>query len=567
MLVGMALLAPAIAQADRALARDVLTLDQRIGALERSVSQQPRLAVYVGARMPEHRLRRVSLKLDQQPMLNYEFALPEWEALAEGGLHAALSQSLAPGEHRLQVEIVARDLDPVPGSARVIERLDQRFTVTSGLTTIELNLVAERFGRKRIEWNDWQVPRLATDGPVRAPELRAAEFSLASGRPVTAAQTLLRTQLEGGGIAGGSELLAAALALASADAHHPAPDAALEPYNAAVAGLDSGVAQSIAALAAIGTGKPEDDTGLALRDRANLVLGYHHLRQGGSEAALEALARVRSPGPHGNAALLAFGWAFLVSPEIRPEAGALVAQPAILAGLSSPMARNGSERTARLHQALVPWTELVGRDPLDPAAQEGALALAWALDELGTGKQAHIYYQRAATQLELARLELDHAQKQIQSGITAQILATGMRDARNGWRGWLADLPAQGETAYLQYLLSDPRFLATLDPYRATQALQVLVEDSAQRLQVLAAVGTDTRLLSAELDALRPRLAQRAATTRQGLETAALAWIAAHRQRTERYLVQARFALARHFDRIPEIDLSERQPVAARSAS
>ena len=567
LLVIAALLAAPVAHADGALARDVLTLDQRIGALERSVSQQPRLAVYVGARTPEHRLRRVSLKLDQQPMLHYEFSLPEWEALADGGLHAALGQSLAPGEHRLQVEIVARDLDPVPGAARVIERLDQRFTVTAGLTTIELNLVAERFGRKRIEWHDWQIPRLAAEERVRAPALRGAEFSLASGRPVAAAQTLLRSQLDELGIAGGSELLAAAFAQASADAHHSAPGSALETYNAAVAGLEAGAAPSVTALAALGTGKPEDEAGLALRDRANLVLGYHHLRQGDSKSALEVLARVRSPGPHGNAALLAFGWAFLVSPEIKPEVGALMAQPAFLAGLSSSMARNGPDRTARLHQALVPWTELVGRDPLDPAAQEGALALAWALDELGTGKQAHLYYQRAATQLELARLELDHAQKQVQSGTAAQIFATGMRDARNGWRGWLADLPAQAETAYLQYLLSDPSFLATLDPYRATQALQALVDDSSQRLAALAALGTDTRLLSAELDALRPRLAQRVAITRQGMESAALHWIGAQRHRTERYLVQARFALARHFDRIPEIDLSERKPVAARSAS
>ena len=39
--------------------------------------------------------------------------------------------------------------------------------------------------------------------------------------------------------------------------------------------------------------------------------------------------------------------------------------------------------------------ELIGRDPTDPAVQEGLVAIAWALSTLGAQVQAQDYYNRA----------------------------------------------------------------------------------------------------------------------------------------------------------------------------
>lgn len=541
------------------LAREVLALDQQILAAELVQANPPqsRLSVFVGARAEDYRLRRASLKLDQEPTLNYEYSQPEWQALAAGGLHPAMALSLAPGEHRLQIEIVAREVSATAVAPRLVLRLDQQIKVSGPETAIELTLTQASFGRERIEVRDWTHP--GEPGDLRtAPEQRAAEFWLGSGQPVLAAQTLLRAQVRNpaAGLQG-ADLLGRSLARIGADLTHRY-DPAVDRYNAAVAGLAPGNVQAEAALAALGKEDVEDEAALSLRDRANLVLGYHYLRQGNSEAALETLARVRSPGPHGNAAMLAFGWAFLVTPESRPEAQAGgIAQPAFIAALASSAARHAPGRTERLQSALVPWTELVGRDPLDPAAQEGALALAWALDQLGTGQQAHIYYQRAATQLELARVELDAAMEQVRSGRAAQLIAEGMADTRTGWRSWLSDLPYREETGYLKYLLEDPRFVEGLDPYRVAHRLRAEVESCATRLEALPAAGTDA--LGSSLDALRSRVARHEADARQALETVALDGLRRQKQRTERYLVEARLAMARHYDRAPEIDLTERK--------
>lgn len=549
-----------------ALARTVLALDQRIYALEApqnpaqaTAQQSVQLRVFVGARSEDYRLRRVSLKLDQEPFVHYDYSQPEWEALAAGGLHPALSLQLAPGEHRLQIELAAREIGATSVAPRLVLRLDQPLSLVAADTPIELTLSQASFGRERVELRDWT--RAGEAGDVRtAPDLRAAAFWLDSGQPLLAARTLLRAQVRDPASAMQSgDLLATSLERIGAAKQPRTQHPAIDRYNAAVGGLGSGNLQAEQTLAALGKEEANDETALGLRDRANLVLGYHYLRQGNGEAALETLARVRSPGPHGNAALLAFGWAFLVSADARPEARTIgITQPAFIAALSSSAARNAPDRRKRLERALVPWTELVGRDPLDPAAQEGALALAWALDELGTGKQAHVYYQRAATQLELARVQLDAAVEQMRSGRAATLIAEGLAETRNGWGSWLAMLPYREDTEYLKYLLEDARFVEVLEPYRSSQRLRLELDACASRLQALPPERLGT--LPDELAALRARVDQQDAQARQALEAVALERLRAQKQRTERYLVEARLAMARHYDRVPEIDLTERKP-------
>ncbi|MGQ0621216.1 MAG: hypothetical protein ACT4QA_15055 [Panacagrimonas sp.] len=547
------------------LARDVLALDQQVHAVELTQAdpQSSRLSVFVSARAPDYRLRRIGLKLDQQPMLNYEYSQPEWQALAAGSVHPAMSLALAPGEHRLQIELVARELDAKAGSTRVVQRLDHRFSSSGRETPIELSLVQASFGRERIEVRDWNQPATADD--LRTPpSLRAAEFWLASGQPFQAAQLLLRAQLGNAGsdfVAQTANVQALSLnRIAGGSTQDLSNDPAIARHNAAVAALGVGNPQAELNLASLGDEELEDEAGLALRDRANLVLGYHHLRQGKGQAALEALGKVRSPGPHGNAALLAFGWAFLVSPTDPPEAATQgLAQPAFIAALASGTLPS-EERRDRLQRALVPWTELIGRDPLDPAAQEGALALAWALDELGTGKQAHTYYQRAATQLELARAQLDAAMEHVGSGRAAQAIGEGLGDAQNGWRVWLADLPYKDETEYLKYLLTDARFVEALEPYRIAHRLAMEMESCTRRIEALSMM-QDGRavVLAAGLPALRQRVANHETGARRAMESVAQDWLRAQKAQAERYLVEARFAMARHFDRAPEIDLTDRK--------
>lgn len=533
------------AAADTLLPMQLLALDSRISLLELQEAPAAELGIFVGSRHEALRLRRIALRVDDRDPVVYEYGEAEWEAIAAGGLHPALLMPLEPGPHRLRLELFARTLDAGPTDPRAVERLDQAIVLGPGQTLVEVTMAQQGFGRRALD------VRTATADAGATLWQRAARFWLDADRPYASARLLSRLQARGIAAQGSGELLAESLArLSGRAAGAPSAAAALASFNAAVDAAPG--TEDLAALEAIGAQKARTAADWMLRDRANLLLGYAGLRTGHGKAALQAFARVRSPGPLGNAALLGFGWAFLV-PEAPVEAGtlapspALDGRPAFIAAIAARVVNErtpGKSRRKALERALVPWTELIGRDPLDLDAQEGALALAWALDQLGTGAQAHSYYERAARQLEIARSQLVQAMEHVAGGLAAHAVAAGQNDEHSGWRVWLADLPYAAETGYLKYLLADDGFVASLDAYRRARLLRDELARCEKRIEAVPA--------SAQLrDAVQAALA-RAQTSehaaRRAFERGALDLLGARKRQTERYLVEARFALARHYD-------------------
>ena len=59
----------------------------------------------------------------------------------------------------------------------------------------------------------------------------------------------------------------------------------------------------------LGRIEPYNEELSALRDKANLALGYAYLQAGDAKAARKPLQRVRLNGPFSNKALLGVGWA------------------------------------------------------------------------------------------------------------------------------------------------------------------------------------------------------------------------------------------------------------------
>src|SRR5258706_15302508 len=102
---------------------------------------------------------------------------------------------------------------------------------------------------------------------------------------------------------------------------------------------------------------------LALRDKANLALGYTWLQAHNPAAARDAPRGVRPTGPHSTRALLGVGWA---------------------------QAALGNYR-----EALTPWTELHNRNLLDAAVQESYLAVPYAYGKLNANAQAAEFYESA----------------------------------------------------------------------------------------------------------------------------------------------------------------------------
>lgn len=138
---------------------------------------------------------------------------------------------------------------------------------------------------------------------------------------------------------------------------HQAPYAS---YNLGVAQLRAG--HTRAGLRSLErAGKAGGDTAdlLALKDRANLSLGYALAEQGKLDRARKHLDRVRADGPYGNAALLAAGW--VEFERGRPDA------------------------------ALGPWLRLHERAKSDPAVQEVLLtvpSVQMELDQLSGAAQS-----------------------------------------------------------------------------------------------------------------------------------------------------------------------------------
>ncbi|MFP5306341.1 MAG: hypothetical protein ACLGI7_11030 [Gammaproteobacteria bacterium] len=540
----IALTFAAHAEVEPALTTAVLAAHRDAVALERAL-QHPHtqgLSMRVGSAKPDLLLRRVRVQIDDGPVHEYEYSAEESAVLRAHGLHPLTTIALDAGQHRLRAELVARRVDARPDTARILVRIDERFDKSEAPLTLELELADGG-------WREDAVLRMRIADPAVGVDR--------VGRFVEAVQGALA-----------AALLEIPAAPAGAD---PAPAAAaggagsslLARYNRAAELMRQGeTGPGLALLAEIGTADAGTAVELALRDHANLVLGYALLRERRGADAVPAFQRVRSPGPYGNPALLGLGWAYLLptGPEARAAAQRDDGDPGAWspAEADTPSLRRrmpfryawsvaAGEREADLREALVPWNELNGRDPLDPAVQEGMLAVAYALGHLGAHAQAERYWQRAVERLHTARAQLDDAYAQLGDG---RLLAAIDADSAHGWRRRLADLPYDDATAYFRVLAEDAAFLDALEDRHALRALQASVELHLQRLQDLAAAAGAADLRQ-RLVALQARVATAAERQREQLLAVAAQALLARQRHTDAYLGEAVFALARIHDPSP----------------
>jgi tetratricopeptide (TPR) repeat protein len=211
-------------------------------------------------------------------------------------------------------------------------------------------------------------------------------------------------------------------------------------FNLGVAFVRAGeTARGLALLEQVGGIETRWPELLALRDKANLAIGYAHLQAGEPAAARAALERVRLAGPQSSKALLGAGWA---------------------------------DAAARQYEAaLLPWQELQGRNLLDAAVQESYLAVPYAYAELGAMAQAVEYYERAIAAYDAERARIGESIGAIRQG---QLLAAAMKapdDGRGGWFAQLSTLPDSPESRYLYHLLAGHEFQEGLKNYRALDAM------------------------------------------------------------------------------------------------
>lgn len=516
------------------------TLQTRVLALHAEVEQQvpaAALTLYLGSEARGLWLRRITVRLDDRPPLVYEFSDVESRALRNGGAYRLRWPTLPASAQGLQIEVLARTETPRAATDHLTARFDHALH-PGGSPLLSLALQRGPLGGLRLEPADAPLTAAAMDA-------RYARFLDDSGQEVAAAAV--------------RQNLAAEPAMQSM----PLPDAddhGLSAYNTAVTALARGDAEEgLTTLERLATAQADDVEGLALRDAANLTLGYHHLRQRRGDAAIEALTRIRSPGPYDNRALLGLGWAWLLpaaDDDGRPSfVGNLQqwhpgdSEAAPTARRDMPFRRHDAlaDRTAsaqRLQRALIPWNELTGRDPLDPAVQEAALAIPYALAHLGAHEQAQQRWLGATTLLQSALAQLDTATTEVADGRLDAWLVRSADPAvaGHGWRRWLADLHRTPEAEWTLQLLDSPEVVTALDQLRDVHALQALVDTDIARL-------TPGDPLREQLSALRPALEVAVREQSRALASTARTVLDHLRAQTLTYLAEARYALARLHDR------------------
>lgn len=566
-------------------------LDADVAAsLAEAGGDDSRLTLYIGDQADKLLLREITLRIDDQAPLHYEYSDAESLALQRGALHEWTLSGLGAGPHSLRADFQAAGAKP--GGPRKHGQISQSFGKDGAATVLKLDLVKGSF----ISEATLELHKLsASPAAIADARLRAIDLLIAGGRYFPAASALLQWQTRNQGAASAEVLsrrLSASLKglglterAAAVDSNLPAaPGSGEDPlvtrYNNALAALQQGkVPEGLAELDAIGRGEFTGPVALALRDQANLTLGYYQLRHRQGAAAVPVFSRVRSPGPCANAALLGLGWALLAPPgpggrqsaadamqEPTVQRISTVITPRLTADIAALKREQppgvpvtSKDQQTALRRALVPWTELTGRDPTDPAVQEGMLATAWSLYHFGAYQQAEDHYLRAIDQFDKTRGWFDAAILQVRSGGMAASIAAHENDSASGWHWlgvdllpvrvhwWFGDTPeTPREVAgnfYFEHLLLDEDFADALQDYRDLRLIAGLLDAHLVKLDAAAAA------LRERIAALRPRVAAAAEVQRKRLEDLAVAELQQQKKQVEKYLIEARFALASIYDR------------------
>jgi hypothetical protein len=215
----------------------------------------------------------------------------------------------------------------------------------------------------------------------------------------------------------------------------PADWTAYAEFNLGVALVRKGrLPEAVRWLDAVGMLESDREELKSLKDKANLAIGFAYIQADQPALAKPYLERVRLDGPHSNKALLGLGWADAALGDYQA--------------------------------ALVPWTELHGRNLLDSAVQEAYLAVPYAFGKLSANKQAADYYTTAIGSYDGEVARLDESIGAIKEGRLLDAIVERETTGRLGWFWQLKTLPDAPESRYLYHLLATNEFQEGLKNYR-----------------------------------------------------------------------------------------------------
>ena len=187
-----------------------------------------------------------------------------------------------------------------------------------------------------------------------------------------------------------------------------------------------------------------DELTMAIKDKANLVLGSKLLEEKNFDSAKQVLDRVRLNGPFSNRALLGSGWADAFQ--------------------------------GRFERALVPWSTLVTREVTDASVQEAILAVPYAYGKLNVFSKAALMYANALEKFSTEVDKIDASITSIREGYFLKALVREELKQDADWVVKLRKLPKTPETYYLLELMASHSFQESLKNYLDLEELRKKLE-------------------------------------------------------------------------------------------
>jgi hypothetical protein len=222
-------------------------------------------------------------------------------------------------------------------------------------------------------------------------------------------------------------------------------------FNLGVALIGAGQeARGAELLDELGVLRDADPERAALRDRANVALGFAAIKAGEAERARNVLERVRLAGPSADRALLGLGWA--------------------------------QDMAGHTREALLPWNELAGRDAGELAALEGRLAVPYALARIGLPGRALQGYGAALAAFRQEDERLDASIAEVRSGRLFDAIVAANPGEEMGWFWRIERLPGLQAPAHFTGMLAAHGFQESLKSLRDLRYLLARNDEWQARL-------------------------------------------------------------------------------------
>ena len=276
--------------------------------------------------------------------------------------------------------------------------------------------------------------------------------------------------------------------------------------------------EGIQILDEIGSTNSRDKELKALRDKANLVLGYGFLDKSRPDTAKTYLERMNLTGPFANRALLALG-------------------------------RSYSDKKL-YEKSLVPWLQLIERDPSDPAVQDALMAVPYALGQLEAYKQSLEYYEKAMLSFQAEIEKINTAADAVGGGkmLEGMIQVTRLEKEGDEERKLKRVLDSP-EGRYLGSLLVSYEFREALNNYAALRLSLGKLEGWSAALATYDVVSAKKhREYKTRISAVQSKVILLVEKYRHYLQSMAYDELDRRKTRLVNYFNEARFSVAQIYD-------------------